>query len=379
MTHALDARSWDLDGNEYIDYVMGHGALLLGHGHPAILDAVRRQLAHGVHLGSNQALEIEWASLIRGMMPSAERIEFFASGQEANLMGIRLARVSTGRSRVVRFRSMYHGWADELQGPGPAGTVADQVDILPGFDLALLERTMARREHAVALVEAGGGHLGGRHPVPLEFYRGLPDICRAAGTVLLLDEVVTGFREGPGGWQQVVGITPDLTTVGKAVSGGIACGVLLGRADLFSPLDPDSPPGRLVVHGGTWNAAPLACAAGVAACRLYQDGAPQRAARAAGEQLITRGNRLLSELGIAGSFYGRSVVHFLLGKPETPPAETAAAHRRLDLHLLQRGVSSLMGEAFVFSAAHTGAELDRTHAALDGALKAMRDEGSLPA
>ncbi|HEX9893109.1 MAG TPA: aminotransferase class III-fold pyridoxal phosphate-dependent enzyme [Gemmatimonadales bacterium] len=378
ITHALDARKWDVDGNEYIDYVMGHGALILGHGHPAILEAVQQQLVRGVHFGDNHALEVEWAGLIRGLMPAAERIEFFACGQEANLMGIRLGRLFTGRRQLLRFRWNYHGWADELAGPLAAGTVADQVTLIPPNDLDLLEEHLSRREYAVLLIEGGGGYLAGRVPIAAEFYQALPELTRKYGTVLLLDEVVTGFREAPGGWQSVVGIEPDLTSIGKAVSGGLPAGGLLGRAALFEALNPNNARDRLVVHGGTWNALPLTCAAGIAACRLYQDGSPQRAALKMAERLKALGNDVLQRRGVTGRLYGRSAVHLGFGAEgqETSP-ETLQAHRRLDLHLLHRGVSTLLGEVFVLSSAHSRADVDQTVSAFDQSIGAMLEEGTL--
>ena len=118
-THAMGSRKWDVDGNEYIDYVLGHGALILGHGHPAIVRAVQEQMAKGVHYGDNHELEIEWAELIQGMMPAMERIEFFSCGQEANVMAVRLARIFTSRRRLLKFEENFHGWADELAAPAP--------------------------------------------------------------------------------------------------------------------------------------------------------------------------------------------------------------------------------------------------------------------
>ncbi|HEX9165300.1 MAG TPA: aminotransferase class III-fold pyridoxal phosphate-dependent enzyme, partial [Gemmatimonadales bacterium] len=238
IERAEGARKWDVDGHEYLDYVVGHGALILGHSHPAVVEAMGAQVRRGVHFGDNHPLEVEWAGLIQEMMPSAERVEYFASGQEANLMAIRLSRVQTGRRKVLRLRGNYHGWADELTGPDAPGTVAEHVRLLEPNDLVNLEQELATREYAVLLVEGGGGFLSGRIPIAPEFYRALPDLCRRYGTVLLLDEVVTGFREAPGGWQSVVGIRPDLTTLGKAVSGGLPSGALVGRAELFAPLDP---------------------------------------------------------------------------------------------------------------------------------------------
>lgn len=374
IERAEGARKWDVDGHEYLDYVVGHGALILGHSHPAVVDAVRDQAGRGVHFGDNHPLEVEWAGLIQEMMPSAERVEYFASGQEANLMAIRLSRVQTGRRKVLRFRGNYHGWADELTGPDAPGTVAEQVRIIEPNDLAALECELATREYALLFVEGGGGFLSGRIPMSPEFYRALPDLCRRYGTVLLLDEVVTGFREAPGGWQSVVGIRPDLTTLGKAVSGGLPSGALVGRAELFAPLDPGAEPARMVAHGGTWNAVPVTCAAGMAACRLYRDGAPQRAARARGDRLIALVNGVLGEVGVPGRCWGRSIVHLAF---DVPGVDSKAVELRLDLHLLQRGVASIRGQAFILSAAHSEPNLELTAEALRASLVAMREEGTL--
>lgn len=378
ITHASGSRKWDADGHEYIDYVMGHGALMLGHNHPAVVAAVQQQLTRGVHFGDNHELEVEWARLIQTLMPSAERIEFFACGQEANLLGIRLARIHTARRRVLRLRFNYHGWADELAGPQAAGTVADEVTLIEPNDLALLERELLTRKYAVLLIEGGGAYLAGRVPIAVEYYQALPELTRQSGTVLLLDEVVTGFREGPGGWQAVVGIRPDLTSVGKAVSGGLPAGGLLGRAELFQPLDPGSRPERLVVHGGTWNALPLTAAAGIAACRLYQDGEPQRLARRRADSFSHAGNAVLGRLGVRGRLQGRTAVHLILGDSEGGPGSHAQANRRLDLHLLQRGISTLLGDAFIFSSAHTPDDVEQTVDALAQSLQAMLEEGTLP-
>lgn len=373
IERAEGARKWDVDGHEYLDFVVGHGALILGHGHPAVVEAVRDQAARGMHFGDNHPLEIEWAGLIQEMMPSAERVEYFASGQEANLMAIRLARVHTGRPKVLRLRGNYHGWADELTGPGAPGSVAEHVTIIEPNDLAALERELATRQYAILFAEGGGGFLSGRIPMAAEYYQALPGLAHRYGTVFLLDEVVTGFREAPGGWQSVVGITPDLTTLGKAVSGGLPSGVLVGRAELFASLSPATEPGHLVAHGGTWNAVPVTCAAGIAACRLYRDGAPQRAARARGDRLIALVQGVLAELGVAGRCWGRSIVHLAFDVATPGPVL-----RRLDLHLLQRGVAGLRGEAFILSAAHTEPDLELTVEALRQSLVGMREEGSLP-
>jgi glutamate-1-semialdehyde 2,1-aminomutase len=191
ISRASGSRKWDLDGNEYVDYVMGHGALILGHGHPAVVEAIRDQAGRGIHYGDNHVLEVEWAERIRGLMPAAERIELFACGQEANVMAIRLARVFTGRRRVLRFARNYHGWLDELTAPGSAGAITDLVTVIPANDLAALERELATREYALVMAEGGGGYLSGRVPTSVEFFRALPELARRYGTVFLLDEVGT--------------------------------------------------------------------------------------------------------------------------------------------------------------------------------------------
>ncbi len=394
MVRAQGARKWDVDGHEYVDYVMGHGALMLGHGHPAVVEAIREQALRGIHFGDNHALEIEWADLIRELVPSAERIEYFASGQEANLLAFRLARAATGRRRILRFTRHFHGWADEMITPGAPGAVNDLITVVPPGDLERVERELSSGEYAGVMIEGGGAHLSGRIPVAPEFYRALPELTRAHGAVFILDEVVTGFREAPGGWQAVVGIRPDLTTLGKAVGAGMPCGVLVGRADLFAPLDPAIGPDRVIARGGTWNAFPLSCAAGIAACTLYRDGAPQHLAADAAAALRRDANAVLRDLGVSGRIYGRSICHIYLGPVDADVASDDSAapardwtrlvdpsrtpiYRRLDLELLMRGVASLRGEALMFSAAHQAEDVAHTVAAFRGALVAMLEDGVL--
>ncbi len=238
ITRALGSRKWDVDGNEYVDYTMGHGALILGHSHPAVVAAVREQASKGFHYGENHELEVRWAGLISSMMPVAERVEFCASGQEANMMAIRLARLFTGRLRILRFADSYHGWADELSATGQAGCANECVKEIPPNDLPAVERELATGEYAVLMSEGGGARMAGRVPFDISFQRALPDLARRFETLYCIDEVVTGFREAPGGWQQLIGVRPDLSTIGKCAGGGMAFGAVVGRADVFEPLSP---------------------------------------------------------------------------------------------------------------------------------------------
>jgi len=385
ITHARGSRKWDVDGNEYIDYVLGHGALILGHSHPEVVRAVQEQVAKGVHYGENHELEIEWAELIKSMMPAMARVEFFSCGQEANMMAIRLARVFTGRRKILRFEENFHGWADEVAAPGTPGIVADEVKVIPGSDLNLVEKELARREYAIIMIEGGGAHMAGQIPWEAGFVRALPDLARTYGTLCLIDEVVTGFRDAPGGWQSTIGVTPDLTTLGKTVGGGLGAGALGGRADIMDILKPKAPPQVFLRHSGTWNANPLTAAAGVAACRLYVGGEVQRKVNQLGAYLREKGNLALRERGISGRLYGRSIVHLYLGSIDyEPPDDTlpptrdvkkimtgAQTKQRLCLHLLNRGVATMGGRFFIMSAVHTQDDIDETIKAFGDSLDAM--------
>lgn len=389
ITHAKGSKKWDVDGNEYIDYVMGHGALLLGHSHPVIVKALQEQAAKGIHYGDNHELEVVWAELIQSMMPSAERVEFFACGQEANLMGIRLARVFTRRRKILRFVENFHGWVDEVAlMPSLPGVVADEVKIIP-YDLDRVEAELASGEYAILMVEGGGAHMGGQIPVDFDFVRALPDVAHKYGTIWLLDEIVTGFRDAPGGWQSLVGVKPDLTTLGKCVGGGLPVGVVVGRADIMEAFNPKTPPQRRIIHTGTWNANPLLCASGIAACKLYQSGEPQKKAREAADYLREKGNDVLKEQNINGRLYSRTLVHLYLGPLDYEPCDDtmpptkdikkimdptmAANERQLRTHLLQRGIATMDGELFILSAAHTKEDVDQTIHAFSDSLNDMEE------
>lgn len=396
VTHAAGARKWDVDGHEYIDYSMGHGALILGHSHPAVVAAVQQQASKGLHYGENHEMEVEWAKLVHRMMPVAERVEFCATGQEANLMAIRLARIYTGRRRILRFAHNYHGWADELSALGGAGCVADCVTEIPLNDSVSLQRELATGDYALLLSEGGGARMAGRAPIDLEFQKSLPDMAHNYGTLYCIDEVVTGFRDAPGGWQELAGVVPDLATIGKCAGGGLPVGAVVGRTDVFAALDPGAPPCRSIHHAGTWNANPLSAAAGIAACSLHIGGRPQQQARSMGRLFRDGANEVLRLKRVRGWFYGRSVVHLYLGRSERESFDAdfeapcfdatmlmdqryAAVVRRMNLHLLQRGVASLGGNMFVLSAAHTEPDVAFTLDALDASLGAMLEEGSIPA
>jgi glutamate-1-semialdehyde 2,1-aminomutase len=394
ITHALGSKMWDVDGNEYIDYGTAHGGMILGHSHPAIVTAVQDQMARGVHFSASHQLEIEWAELIKSMVPGAERVEFFACGQEANMMAIRLARVFTGRTKVLRFEENYHGWADELTAATVPGVVNPEVTIIPMNDIPRLEKELATKKYAIVLTEGGGGHMAGQVPWEPGFIRSAGDLARKNGTVWLLDEVVTGFRDAPGGWGQIKGLRPDLISLGKAVSGAMPHGVLVGRADIMNALSPASK--QWVPHAGTWNAITIVCAAGIAGCKLLKDGSVQKKVNETGAYLREKSNRALREKGYNWRLYGRSIIHTYFGpidfEPDddsNPPSKDitrlmagAPEKKKLGIYLLQRGIATLAGRMFILSIAHSREDIDRTVDALVDAIGAAMAEcevGELPA
>ncbi len=396
ITHARGSRKWDVDGNEYIDYVMGHGSLILGHCHPDIVRAIQEQAAKGVHFGENHELEIEWAELIKKLMPSVERVEFVACGNEANALAIRFGRIFTGRKKVLRLEEHFHGWFDFIAYPGTPGVLPEDNEINSVYvpnDLDAIERELATREYAVLMTEGGGAHMEGQYPLDREFVHALRDLTRQYGTVWVIDEVVTGCRYAPGGWQSEMGVTPDLTTLGKCVGGGLPVGAVVGRADIMEALSAETPPERRIRHTGTWNANPMVAAAGVAACRLYLTGEPQRKAAEAGALLRAGLNQALRERGISGAVYGKTMLHTYLGPREFEPANDmlpptrdikklcnpamTSVWDRMLIHLLQRGVANMSGRLYVMSAAHTKEDIAQTIKAFGESLDAMIAEGSL--
>jgi glutamate-1-semialdehyde 2,1-aminomutase len=291
---AEGARKWTLDGQELVDYCMGHGALVFGHRDPEIEEAVVAQLARGCHFGGISPVEAELAELVCELVPSAAGVRFTASGSEAVMLAVRLARAATGRDKIIKFEGHYNGWHDlallalrppyqrSLTAGVPAG-VRDQTLVLPPNDAAAVERTLAERgDVAGVIVEpAGGSH--GTVPASVEWLRELRRLTQDAGVPLIFDEMVSGFRAAPGGYQAVIGVVPDLTTLGKAMFGGFPGGALAGRRDLMDMTRAGAD--RHVGHWGTWNGFPVACAAGVAALRRLRDGSVQAAISRYGERV----------------------------------------------------------------------------------------------
>ena len=239
VTHGSGPLKWDVDGNEYVDYVCGHGALILGHSHPEIVSAVSNQVARGTHLGANTEEELRWGRAIRRLVPSVEKLRFVSSGTEATLMALRLARAYTGRNRVVKFEEHFHGWHDYVVSStnrpvtGVPPTTSQSVLAFPP-DLSALERFLAQDGHVAAVIlEPTGAHYGQLPLMVPQFLQDLREVTRRYSVMLIMDEVVTGFRVAPGGAQAKFGIDPDLTTMAKIVAGGLPGGVRRGQGGYY--------------------------------------------------------------------------------------------------------------------------------------------------
>jgi glutamate-1-semialdehyde 2,1-aminomutase len=277
------ARLFDVDGNEYVDYVLSWGPLILGHADAGVLRAVRAAMKHGTSFGAPTELESLLAHEICAALPSVERVRMVSSGTEATMSALRLARAATGRPRILKFDGCYHGHADALLvgagsgvatlgipgSPGVPAAFADLTIQAPYNDLAAVHDAFARWGHEIAcvIVEPVAGNMGLVLPEP-GFLEGLRELCDRVGALLILDEVMTGFRVAWRGAQGLYGIEPDLTCLGKVIGGGLPAAAYGGPAELMDRLAPDGP----VYQAGTLSGNPLAMAAGLETLRRLNTG-----------------------------------------------------------------------------------------------------------
>ncbi len=401
VERAAGSHKTDVDGNELIDFVMGHGALLLGHQHPHVVEAVAAQAQRGTHLGASTDLEIRWGELVQQLVPSAEKVRFTSSGTEATMLAVRLARAATGREKVIRLREHFHGWNDSVTGQPtaestlpvssglPRGFLEASI-VLPANDVDALDRTVREEGAQVAamLIEATGAHWG-TIPIEQSYVEKARALTREHGIVLILDEVITGFRVAPGGAQEAYGIIPDLTTMAKILGGGLPGGAVAGRADILDQIA-GARGGARVSHPGTYNANPLSASAGIACLSLCADGTHQARAASAAAAIARGMNAAFREESLTGAVYGHaSMLHIALGLAEQPPdgyswgfhalpASPAPvpgeAWQALRRGMLNEGVD-LMAFGLMVSSAHTADDAEQTVEALRRTLRAMKAEG----
>jgi len=394
VTHARGTRKWDVDGHEYIDYWMGHGALLLGHAHPAVVRAVQDQVARGTHYGACHELEVAWAEWIQRLVPSAELVRFTMSGTEATHLAIRLARAFTGRPRVVKFTGHFHGWHDGVaagvQPPyeiplsaGIPGAALEEVLLCPPNDLGALERLLRGRDDIGAVILEPAGGQAGEIPTAPGFLKELRRLTQERGAVLIFDEVISGFRYAPGGAQAHFGVTPDLTTLAKIVAGGLPGGAVCGRREIVGLLafgaDPAWNRTRRVAHAGTFNANPLSAAAGIATLELIADGRLHAELNARSEEFRAALAAVFRKAGVPGTVHGEaSIFHLALEGPPSASgpmrAKTLGLYHRFRCALLLEGVDVSLYHGWI-SAVHGAEDLERTVQAFARAVAALQDEG----
>lgn len=407
---ANGSRKWDIDGHEYIDLVMGHGALLMGHEHPQVTDAVVEQARKGTHYGANHELEVEWASLVTKLVPSAQKVRFTGSGTEATMMAIRLCRAFSGKNKILKFQGHFHGWHDVVQvgvrppwevpdSPGIPKEVQNTVVVAPASDPERLDAILSADQDIACVILEPSGASYGLIPLRKGFLADVREITKKHGVLLVFDEVITGFRWAPGGAQERFGVVPDMTTLAKILAGGLPGGACAGPVEIMDLIafrrdDPQWNRFKKMAHPGTYNANPLSAAAGTTCLKLVSNSEVQQRADAMCERLVKGFNEAIVRQGVKGCVYSESsVFHTLLGADcgagsdsQTLLAELGAETLRkgmrpvlankLQLAMLLNGVHVPGGAGWV-STVHTPQDIDACVAAFEKSLLMLKAEGEL--
>jgi glutamate-1-semialdehyde 2,1-aminomutase len=409
VARAQGARKWDVDGNEYVDYFGGHGALLFGHCHAPVVEAVQRQVTLGTHWGASHELEVQWAALVQQLVPSAERVRFTASGTEASHLALRLARGHTGKSKIVRFVGHFHGWHDEVAAggmshfdgsapPGIPASVVGETLLLPADSPGAAIETLQSRDDIAAVLLEPSGASWGQVPLPPGFLAALREATHKHGVLLIFDEVITGFRWSPGGAQARFGIVPDVTVLAKILAGGLPGGAVAGKREVLDQIDAAAAKaaGREKIgHQGTFNANPLCAAAGVAMLSLVQSGDGCARAEAAARRIREGMRKVLVEENVPWGVFGEASVFVLFPNPRGEAIDPATfdplklgfrrlkgardpeLNNRLRIALLAQGVDIAGGPGGFVSAAHGEREIAQTLEAFRAALRALKADGRI--
>jgi glutamate-1-semialdehyde 2,1-aminomutase len=393
IQRAHGARLVDVDGNELIDYVMSWGPLIHGHAPRGLVHALRSAVKDGTSYGAPSPLEVELGERVRRLMPSLERVRFVSSGTEAAMSAIRVARAATGRERIIKFEGCYHGHADPFLVQAGSGALTLGVPTSPGVTAAAAADTLlasyndldsvqrvfdANRGRVAALiVEPIAGNMGVVPPAD-GFLRALREVCTAHGTLLIFDEVISGFRAAAGGAQALAGVRPDLTCLGKIIGGGLPVGAYGGRKDLMEMVAPAGP----VYQAGTLSGNPLAMTAGIWCLdhltpRLYRDLAALGGRLAAGLADAAR------EAGVAlqVNAFGSMLTPFFTSQPVRSFASATSASTRqyatFFREMIVRGVypPPSQFEAWFLSAAHTAQDVDFTISMARAAMQVVGRSG----
>lgn len=400
---------WDVDGNDYVDFYGGHGALLLGHAHPQVTAAAQAAMADSTQFGSGQRREIAWAKAVKRLCPSVERLRFTSSGTEATLMALRLARDFTGKRKVLRFRTHFHGWHDHMahgvashfdgsSAAGVLGGIAEAVVLADPNNPEQVRHLLASDpDIAAVIIEPTGGGTGFTPLAP-----GFLELLRAEtekhGVLLILDEVVTGFRIAPGGAAEVFGITPDLSSWAKILAGGLPGGAVGGRRDILDGLDFEAAAARgreKISHPGTFNANPVSGAAGTEALTIIAEGDACARANATGAEIRDALNQVIVDKRVPWAVYGGYSTFHLYVDPSNPVSDPSGFDplsipsvtmkdrpkeliRLLRLAMLVGGVDLNPMCGGLVSATHGSGEVARTAVAFADAIDMLRGAGEIP-
>lgn len=390
VDHASGSRVYDIDGNSYIDYIGSWGPLILGHAHPEVVEAIQKTAAKGTSFGAPTELETLMAKLVCDRVPSVDIVRMVNSGTEATMSAIRLARGYTGRSKVLKFEGSYHGHADSLlikagsgvatlglpDSPGvPEGIAANTITV-PYNDIESVKLAFEKfgEELACVIVEPVAGNMGVVPPLP-GFLQGLRDLTTQYGSLLIFDEVMTGFRVHINCAQGLYGITPDLTCMGKVIGGGLPVGAYGGKREFMEQMAPSGP----IYQAGTLSGNPLAMAAGYTTLKLLHEEVYQQLEHQSVK--LQKGlQKNAEDLGIPMTInrVGSMVCPFFTEKHvinyETSKTSNLEHFRAYFAELLNQGVSVAPSqfEGMFVSAAHTDADIDATIEASYYALKALR-------
>ncbi|MCC6544524.1 MAG: glutamate-1-semialdehyde 2,1-aminomutase [Nitrospirae bacterium] len=382
---------FDADGNEYIDYVLSWGPMIAGHAHPKVTKALRKAVTKGTSFGAPTALEIELTTMVRDIFPSMELIRLVNSGTEATMSALRLARAYTGRDKILKFEGCYHGHADSLlvkagsgaatlgipDSPGVPSDFARNTITAPFNNFAAIKNIMENSgsELACVIIEPVPGNMGVVPPAE-GYLKMLRDITRQYGTLLIFDEVMSGFRAAYGGAQELYGITPDLTCLGKVIGGGLPIGAYGGRADIMEMIAPSGP----VYQAGTLSGNPLATTAGIETLKiLSQPGTYERLNKLSGqlsEGIRDAANR--AGISVFNTGVGSMVCTFFTEGPVTDyesakKSDTAAFGRFFNV-MLDQGIylAPSQFEAIFLSIAHTEEHIEKTIKAAEKAFKTLQ-------
>jgi glutamate-1-semialdehyde 2,1-aminomutase len=373
---AKGSKLYDVDGNEYIDFWIGHYSLILGHSPPQVVFEVKRQIDKGSHYGTAHVLEIALAEQVTKMVPTAQMVRFTNSGTEAAMYATRLARAVTGRNLVCKFAGGWHGGYDALhvgvkqpfdlqESGGLTKGALQDTSVLPYNEIEPVRQRLKKDKAAAIFVEpvmVSGGCI----PAQIEFLKALRELCTDNGTLLIFDEIITGFRLAPGGGQQHFGVKPDITLLGKILGGGFPIGAIAASTEIMQHMNPlQYPRPKYAFHGGTFTGNPVTMTAGLTTLKALEDGRLINRLNKRGDYVRQELRDIFEKKKMEVQVSGVSSLwhtHFTKDGPLNAAATTAADKKKLvkyHMHLIENGVFLLPGKAGALSSAHTEADLEK--------------------